>query len=334
MAANSINSPEISVLIPAFNAEKTISVCLWSILNQSFGNFEILVYCDGCSDGTEAVVAKFEDPRIRVISSEENRGIVHARNSLISHASGKYLAWIDADDIMLPDRLAAQYEFLEVHPQIHVLGAWTEVRNSREIHAVKWPADPQITDVWLLFRNPLVQSSVMLRNHEFQLNTEFEYLEDYDFYSAFIGKKAVAIYPEFFCSYFEDDEKSKIEKYLKYNFTGKLEKIMRRNFAILDLRPGLNEIALLRDYLRGSQVLRKSELKWVFRFFLQVKAANREKNIFDSSAMDAVISFQLLRILKYDKAFLLRLIGYFLKSPASLFRAMAARPRYMRRKTK
>ena len=107
------NMPFISVLMPAFNAEKYIECAIKSILNQSYSNFELIILDDGSSDQTRELINQFSDSRIKKIYQDENAGLVTARNALVASASGKYIAFLDADDIAMPHRLEMQVSYLE-----------------------------------------------------------------------------------------------------------------------------------------------------------------------------------------------------------------------------
>lgn len=89
----------ISILIPAYNAEKYIGDAIQSVLNQTYGNFELVILDDGSTDKTLGIVQEYQkmDSRIRVYSIE-NGGLSHARNELVSLAKGEYIAFLDADD--------------------------------------------------------------------------------------------------------------------------------------------------------------------------------------------------------------------------------------------
>lgn len=106
-------APLISVLMPAYNSEKYIAESIQSILNQTFSDFELCIIDDGSTDGTAAIINQFNDPRIVKIQHTQNCGIVATRNELIELARGKYIAYLDGDDVAFPCRLAKQYNFLE-----------------------------------------------------------------------------------------------------------------------------------------------------------------------------------------------------------------------------
>lgn len=104
--------PLVSVIVPAYNAAATIAATLRSVLRQSLADFELLVIDDGSTDDTAAVVARFEDPRVRFCSFP-NHGLSASRNRGIDLAQGDYLSFIDADDLWSADKLESQFQALQ-----------------------------------------------------------------------------------------------------------------------------------------------------------------------------------------------------------------------------
>jgi glycosyltransferase involved in cell wall biosynthesis len=94
----------ISVVVPLYNKEASIDRTIQSVLNQTFSNYEIIVVNDGSTDDSLAVLKKINDARIRIID-KPNGGVSHARNTGIRAAKGLYVAFLDADDIWLPEYL-------------------------------------------------------------------------------------------------------------------------------------------------------------------------------------------------------------------------------------
>src|SRR5690606_38333668 len=115
--------PRISVIIPAYNAEKFLPETLDSVLDQTFGDLEIIIVDDGSTDGTleagHAYAARHPD-RIRCLH-QENRGVAAARNLGARESRGDILAFLDADDTWLPEKLEAQMAFWEANPRYGLL---------------------------------------------------------------------------------------------------------------------------------------------------------------------------------------------------------------------
>jgi glycosyltransferase involved in cell wall biosynthesis len=116
------NKPDITVLMPAYNAEKYIGTAIASVLRQTFTNFELLIVNDGSTDQTVRVIRRFHDPRIVVID-QPNQGVAAALNNGLKAAKAEYIARFDADDICMPERLQVQFEFLSTHPDYFVAGS-------------------------------------------------------------------------------------------------------------------------------------------------------------------------------------------------------------------
>ena len=115
------NSPLISVVMPVFNCESTILQALNSALCQTYRNIEVWVHDDGSTDKTTEVVAQraIEDGRIHLVSGNSHSGLPSvARNAAASHANGKYLAFLDGDDIWTKAKLARQVSILENHSDV------------------------------------------------------------------------------------------------------------------------------------------------------------------------------------------------------------------------
>ncbi len=116
--------PTISVIVPAYNAERTILETIKSVQQQSFTDFELIVINDGSSDRTLELLLAVEDSRLKIFSYE-NGGLPVARNRGISHAGGEFIAFLDADDLWTPDKLELQLAALQKHPKAGVAYSWT-----------------------------------------------------------------------------------------------------------------------------------------------------------------------------------------------------------------
>lgn len=94
----------ISVIVPAYNAEKYIKKCIKSILNQTYSNFEIIIVNDGSTDNTLNIINEFNDKRIRIIN-QKNGGVSNAKNTALDIIKGDYVTFVDSDDTIPKDAL-------------------------------------------------------------------------------------------------------------------------------------------------------------------------------------------------------------------------------------
>lgn len=119
--------PLITVLMPAYNVEKYIAKSIQCILDQTVSDFELLIINDVSTDGTLREIAKFSDPRIRVVSNEQNLGPQGAANRGLKEARGQYIARLDSDDLSIPTRLEKQLKALHGNPHNVLVSSWIEV---------------------------------------------------------------------------------------------------------------------------------------------------------------------------------------------------------------
>ena len=179
--------PNISVLLPAFNAEKYIEHAIQSILNQTYSNFELIILNDGSSDSTEEIIKSFKDTRILYINNEQNIGLVSTLNKGLKLAKGKYIARMDADDISYIDRFSKQYLFLENNPSYIICSSSRRNfndSNNRE-HISYMPVSDSAIRISSIFGTPFTHPAVMFRKEIVLENIlfydkSFKYTQDYD----------------------------------------------------------------------------------------------------------------------------------------------------------
>jgi glycosyltransferase involved in cell wall biosynthesis len=195
--------PTISVVIPAYNAERTILETIKSVQQQSFSGFEIIVINDGSTDRTLELLQGVKDERLRVFSYE-NAGVAVARNRGISHATGEFIAFVDADDLWTPDKLELQLAALRQHPEAGAAYSWTYFMYEQEGSVV--PGKPVFFEgnVYpkLLVNNIVGNgSNILVRRKAIESVGEFEptlkSCEDWDFYIRLAAKWHFVVVPKY-----------------------------------------------------------------------------------------------------------------------------------------
>ncbi len=168
----------------AFNAEKHIRPAIDSILSQTFKNFELIVVNDGSEDSTLEILQSVADDRVWIMSNSGNEGLAKSLNTAIRRARSRYIARQDADDISLPRRLQKQFDYLQKHPGIAVLGTARKIMSDNG--NIKTPTPPLELPTFndLLRSNCFVHGSVMIRKEALDkigfYNEMFRYSQDYD----------------------------------------------------------------------------------------------------------------------------------------------------------
>lgn len=194
-------SPLVSVLMPVYNAGPFLATAVQSILSQTLSNYEFIIVDDGSTDGSVAVLRSYEraDARIR-LTIRENRGIPYTRNQLISLARGRYIAWMDSDDISLPLRLEAMTSWMDAHPDHVALGSKTMLIDSSGWEICVWnsPADHSGIDSWHISGKGgaiVFPSSVMIRDAVLSVggfNEDLTGAEDLDLFLRLAEKAKIA----------------------------------------------------------------------------------------------------------------------------------------------
>lgn len=159
-----IPQPRVSVIIPAYNAERWLPATLDSVCSQSLLEIEILVVDDGSTDRTVEIAAAFaaRDPRVRIIY-QENAGVGAARNRAIAEAAGEYIAPLDADDLWYPEKLAHQVACMDAGGQeMGFAYCWSEkIDPDGQVVTGAFPSDSQGSVLAeLLVRNFVGNASV------------------------------------------------------------------------------------------------------------------------------------------------------------------------------
>ena len=104
----------VSIITPVYNGEKYIEKCIESVLNQTYKNLEMIIVDDGSIDNSENIIKKYtkENSFIKYIKLKENRGISNARNVALKNATGRFVAFLDCDDIYYKDKIKKQVNFM------------------------------------------------------------------------------------------------------------------------------------------------------------------------------------------------------------------------------
>ena len=114
-------NPAVSIGLTFYNNVDTLTDALRSIFAQSFQDWELIVVDDNSTDGSYERVKSVKDPRVRVFREKEKKCFIAALNQMTQLSKGRYYARMDADDMMHPERLSKQFEYLKTHPEIDVV---------------------------------------------------------------------------------------------------------------------------------------------------------------------------------------------------------------------
>lgn len=128
----------VTIGLPIYNAEKFLSDCIKSILNQTYKNLEIILVNDGSTDNSYEIMKKFKDPRIKIINDGSNKGLIYRLNQMIEMSRGEIFVRMDADDIMFANRIEKQLAVLESDQNIDLVhGDAVSINNKNQVIGFK-----------------------------------------------------------------------------------------------------------------------------------------------------------------------------------------------------
>lgn len=151
----------VSVIMPNYNSEKFIEESIESVLNQTYQNIELIIIDDNSMDLSVEKIKKINDDRIRLIKLTKNQGAAFARNEGLKISTGRYLAFLDSDDILNKDAIEKQINFLQKKKGVLVFGAFEHITENGE--KIKIENVPElITYKYLLKTCPIKPLTVLI----------------------------------------------------------------------------------------------------------------------------------------------------------------------------
>ncbi len=203
-----MSSPKISVVMAVYNGVGCVRRTIESILRQTYKDFEFIIVNDASTDQTIEIIKEFSDPRIILLTNEQNRGQTASLNIGLKSAHGTYVARIDAGDISLPDRLKCQLEYLEKNPDTAVLGTYgfRYDEKRRLLDVILMPRSLSEVRKKILFTSPLIHVSVMMRREQIFVvggyDEKYKISADYDLWSRVVRSGgAITSIPEILVGY-------------------------------------------------------------------------------------------------------------------------------------
>lgn len=272
-------SPMLSVVMPVYNAGERLHKAITCVLNQTYQNFELILVDDGSTDGSEIVCDEYaaRDNRV-IVKHVANGGVSSARNFGISVSNGKYIAFIDADDIIAPDAYKkcidqltnsdAELVIFGMHFDYYMKGELKNSRiftagdfelgisNSLDSHFFELYNANYLTPVW-----NKVYASALIKRNDIKFNTNMAILEDFAFVLDFLcAASNIIVLSDAFYHYYNDLDTSSFRRrpnidYLKnfHSLGSKLHTLSQRIGLISTHEYGRIQAILFRSYLIGVE---------------------------------------------------------------------------------
>lgn len=244
--------PKVSVIMNVYNGSSFLEDAIQSVLSQTFTNFELVIVNDGSTDQTGQILDIHKcNSRVVIVTNPVNKGIAASKNIAIRKSKGEYIALMDADDISEPDRLQKQMDYLDSHPDIGVVGAWSRVINDKGelLSEVMRPESDSVIVLWMLLRHcAMNQPTIMLRrNLVIQAggyNEKLSVSEDYEMWTRLASITKLSNIPEYLVRYRQHD--NNISKLIESNY---YHVVTSRKFikSLLNIDISVNILLFLRS---------------------------------------------------------------------------------------
>jgi glycosyltransferase involved in cell wall biosynthesis len=289
----------VSILMPVFNAERTVTKAINSCLAQSYLNIEIIVLDNGSSDHSAEIIKSIPDSRIRLIESETNLGIAAGRNRLLKEAKGSFIAWLDADDEMLENRIEKQVAYFSDYPELDLLGTWIYVEQNQ---IKKAPLNHSAISAAMWFKNCMYQPSIMSRNfykseNIFYDETYANSLEDYELWYRLKAKKKFANIDCPLTLYKLSNAEELKAKKTSGNFEENVDRLWSVKWKEISEPIGENDKKLFQHFLYNNEVLSAPEILSL------LKTLQIIENQFKHDNYRLICAFHRLRIWRNAYAF-------------------------------
>lgn len=260
----------VSVIMPAYNAEGTIIESISSVIDQTYNNWELLVINDGSKDNSADIVRTFQkqDGRIKLIDLKRNMGLPNARNEGCKLAKGKFIAFLDSDDLWEKEKLATQIAFHQKYPEVEISHTDFQAFNKNGIVKRPWKKvmerkrDKQgFIYPNICYRNLIGILTVMVKTDTLRqvgfFDTTLWTLEDQDLWVRIASQKNIFGFIDKHLALYRISESGISKK------TGKYKKAYKHYLQKIISTNDINSRLLWRTYYRnfGTVYLRKSEFK-------------------------------------------------------------------------
>lgn len=284
--------PKVSVIMPAYNAEKFIAEAIRSILNQSFTDFEFIIIDDCSTDKTVQIINSFDDKRICFIKNGTNQGVANTLNKGIEIAQGKYIARMDSDDISLPLRLEKQVQFLDEHSDIAIVGSDIEIFGFEHCF-LNFSVNPGQLKVDLIFNTCYAHPSIMIRKQvlnekNFRYNPEYSKMEDYDLWIRISREYKLSNVPNVLLKYRTHSEQ--VTKNKSAETKEQDIKIKQRIISELGITADDDSVTLFSDCCEGNHRTDRTSFYKVVSLCNSMIANNLELSIYDDKYLKKSIT--------------------------------------------
>lgn len=283
---------KISVVMAVHNGMPFLPAAVESILGQSFGDFEFIVIDDASADGSSKVLRQIKDDRVRLITNKKQLGLSRSLNKGLAAAKGKYVARMDHDDISLPGRLAAQFDFMEANSKIDVLGTWARTLGLAKEQTWDYPIRDDEIRAEMLFNSVLVHSTVVLRRatlakYKLSYDPKIARAQDYELWARGAKHLRFANLGRVLLRY--RIHKKQVGQKHAGQQQAVAAKVRGRQLRALGLSPSKADLHLHNSISQWRFPASRAGLVQIERWLMEIRSANQRSHRYETKALDMVL---------------------------------------------
>lgn len=306
-----MNKPLVSVVMGAYNREKSIKKSVESILKQTYKNLEFIIVDDFSKDNTYDILKKIQqkDSRVKLFRNNSNKKVGFCLNKAISLSKGKYISIMDSDDVAFSDKIKLQVEYLEKNKDIDVLS--TNAVSFGEYNIIRSiPNSDQIIKSIFLFSFYLINPTIIFKKkitYNLKYNPNYYRCQDYDFFLrvALLNYKFANVNKVLFKFKTYNYKKNKV----KEGFLDGFYKSCQRKYLTKIFNYNFSKDELYFHYsLYDSN--KKIDCDKLYFWFLKIRLLNNKSNFLDQNALKKVLIYKYLSLIK-NKRIIINFWCYF-----------------------
>lgn len=332
--------PALSVVIPTYNAEKHLAEAVASVLNQDFGDFELLLVDDGSTDGTDAILQPMAaDHRVRLLRNSQNIGLIATLHHAYAQCRAPLIARMDADDICDPQRFKRQFAFLRSNPDVAIVGGGISFFGNVAPNDFHFPTDHAAIRAAMLFYCPLAHPALMFRRQLIdqglmQYDDAFRHAEDYHLWSRMLLKVKAANLHEVVLNYrLHAQQVSSDSSDKQYAASLRVRRQMLEECGVV---PEDDEIALHESVILERPLPLADYMTRLAAWFRRLERANRDSAYWDAAALHALLRGKLLATAQRTGSNLTQLAagpdtGHYISTDDVVLEKQQPRPRLLAR---
>lgn len=298
---------KLSVIMPVYNSEKYIEEAIKSILYQSFKQFELIIIDDGSKDRSIDIINSFKDSRIKIFLNEENRGLPFTRERGLNLATGKYIAFMDSDDLSYPNRFEEEIKILEKNKNIGFVSSYSDyivdnkiIKNRSVFFRNKLKRYKNIK-ISSMFGNNIANSSAIIRREMIEKNNityrkECKVAQDYAFWVDCLQKSDGYILNKKLIAY-RISADSITQKSIRKNSNYRkkiIDDIRVRAIENNGFELSIDELRCICDIFSDPKIsIKKEKYLKCINILKKMRSANKKNSKFRDSDLNEIFAFEI-----------------------------------------